>query len=137
MNSWLQRCIFNLDLNRESVSEPRINVQLFMTETNLIKLKNMHVSRNTKRLLSSVFIRLWRKGNNNRTYKWILSFILNIFVIFNWVVITLIKKIVYLKYISYRSNLLAYLLTYGLRLTEIKIIIKLYLENYLCTMQFS
>ncbi len=72
MNSWLKRCVFNLDLNRESVSEPRtkcINVQLFMTETNLIKLKNMHVYRNTKRLLSSVFIRLWIKGNNNRTYK--------------------------------------------------------------------
>ncbi len=23
MNAWLKRCIFNLDLNRESVSEPR------------------------------------------------------------------------------------------------------------------
>ncbi len=23
MNSWLKRCVFNLDLNRESVSEPR------------------------------------------------------------------------------------------------------------------
>ncbi len=24
MNSWLKRCVFNLDLNRESVSEPRM-----------------------------------------------------------------------------------------------------------------
>ncbi len=23
MNAWLKRCVFNLDLNRESVSEPR------------------------------------------------------------------------------------------------------------------
>ncbi len=23
MNAWLNRCVFNLDLNRESVSEPR------------------------------------------------------------------------------------------------------------------
>ncbi len=23
MNAWLKRCLFNLDLNRESVSEPR------------------------------------------------------------------------------------------------------------------
>ncbi len=23
MNAWLRRCVFNLDLNRESVSEPR------------------------------------------------------------------------------------------------------------------
>ncbi len=23
MNAWLQRCVFNLDLNRECVSEPR------------------------------------------------------------------------------------------------------------------
>ncbi len=23
MNDWLKRCVFNLDLNRESVSEPR------------------------------------------------------------------------------------------------------------------
>ncbi len=25
MNAWLKRCVFNLDLNRESVSEPDIN----------------------------------------------------------------------------------------------------------------
>ncbi len=24
MNAWLKRCVFNLDLNRESVSEPRM-----------------------------------------------------------------------------------------------------------------
>ncbi len=24
MNAWLKRCIFNLDLNRESVSDPRM-----------------------------------------------------------------------------------------------------------------
>ncbi len=23
MNAWLKRCVFNIDLNRESVSEPR------------------------------------------------------------------------------------------------------------------
>ncbi len=23
MNAWIKRCVFNLDLNRESVSEPR------------------------------------------------------------------------------------------------------------------
>ncbi len=30
MNAWLKRCVFNLDLNRESVSEPRtLSVKLF------------------------------------------------------------------------------------------------------------
>ncbi len=27
MNAWLKRCVFNLDLNRESVSEPRMLFQ--------------------------------------------------------------------------------------------------------------
>ncbi len=26
MNAWLKRCVFNLDLNRESMSEPRIQI---------------------------------------------------------------------------------------------------------------
>ncbi len=32
MNAWLKRCVFNLDLNKESVSEPRtISGRLFQS----------------------------------------------------------------------------------------------------------
>ncbi len=32
MNAWLNRCVFNLDLNRESVSEPRtLSGRLFLS----------------------------------------------------------------------------------------------------------
>ncbi len=32
MNAWLKRCVFNLDLNKESVSEPRtLSGRLFQT----------------------------------------------------------------------------------------------------------
>ncbi len=32
MNAWLKRCVFNLDLNRESVSEPRtLSERLFQS----------------------------------------------------------------------------------------------------------
>ncbi len=33
MNVWLKRCVFNLDLNRESVSEPRtLSGRLFLVD---------------------------------------------------------------------------------------------------------
>ncbi len=32
VNAWLKRCVFNLDLNRESVSEPRmLSARLFQS----------------------------------------------------------------------------------------------------------
>ncbi len=39
MNAWLKRCVFNLDLNRESVSEPRtFSGRLFQSLGNYVML---------------------------------------------------------------------------------------------------
>ncbi len=42
MNAWLKRCVFNLDLNRESVSEPERYQEGYsrVWETNMKKLYN-------------------------------------------------------------------------------------------------
>ncbi len=42
MNAWLKRCVFNLDLNRESVSEPERYQEgdSRVWETNMKKLYN-------------------------------------------------------------------------------------------------
>ncbi len=42
MNAWLKRCVFNLDLNRESVSEPRtLSGRLFRLGKKLKKKINI------------------------------------------------------------------------------------------------
>ncbi len=66
MNAWLKRCVFNLDLNRESVSEPRtLSGRLFQSmgakyEEKLI-FKNTN---NSKTLLNVMF----SKSQNEYTF---------------------------------------------------------------------
>ncbi len=54
MNAWLKRCVFNLDLNRESVSEPRtLSGRLFQSlgakyEKVLLPLVDFAILVNTK-----------------------------------------------------------------------------------------
>ncbi len=61
---------------------------------------------------------------------------LSIFIVFSLVKRNIIY-IIHLFNTKYSSNLLAYLFTYRSRLSDVKIIMKHYLEYCLCTMHIS